>query len=78
MIKEFFEKYDHLCFKLQHDSRYGGGWLMQIYNTTLDFGCKEPIFQQRILDSEFNDSNADFETVIMIPVINWWNNHELD
>ena len=65
MIKEFFEEHDHLCLKLQHISRFGGGWQIRIYNTTLDFGCREPIYEHIILDSEFNDSNADFETIIM-------------
>lgn len=72
MIKEFFEEHNHLCFKLQHIDRYGGGWQIRIYNTTLDFCCTEPIYKHIVLDSEINDSNADFETMIMTPVINWW------
>lgn len=76
MIKEFFEEHDHLCLKLQHIRRYGGGWLIKIYNTTLDFGCRESIYDHIILDSEFNGSNVDFETVIMAPIIDWWNNSE--
>lgn len=72
MIKEFFEKHDHLCFKLQRTGRHSGGWLIRIYNTTLDLGCIDPIYEHIILDSEINNSNVDFETIIMTSVINWW------
>ena len=72
MIKEFFEEHDYLCFKLQHIGRHGGGWLIRIYNTTLDLGCTEPIYEHIVLDFEINNSNVDFETIIMDPVINWW------
>lgn len=74
MLKEFFEEHDHLWFRLQRIDRqcYGGGWLIRIYNTTLDLGCTEPIYEHIILDSEINNSNVDFETIIMTPVINWW------
>ena len=73
MIKEFFENHDHLCFKLQHIGRYGGAWKIQICNSTLELGCSEPIYAHIILDSDIKDSNADFETMIMAPVIRWWN-----
>ena len=72
MIREFFEEHDHLCFKLQHLDVHNGGWQIQIYNTTLDLGCTEPIYKHIVLDSEINNSNADFETMIMTPVIKWW------
>ena len=72
MLKEFFENHDHLCFRLQRTGRHGGGWLIWIYNTTLDLGCTEPIYEHIVLDSEINNSNVDFETIIMTPVINWW------
>lgn len=72
MLKEFFEDHDHLCFRLQRTGRHGGGWLIRIYNTTLDLGCTEPIYEHIVLDSEINNSNVDFETIIMTPVINWW------
>lgn len=70
IIKEFFETRDHLCFKLQHIGRYDGGWKIQIYNTTLDLDCAEPIYEHIVLDSEIDNSNVDFETLIMTPVIN--------
>lgn len=72
MIKEFFEEHNHLCFKLQHIDSHNGGWQIQIYNTTLDFGCTDTIYKHIVLDCEINDSNVDFETMIMTPVINWW------
>ena len=71
MLKEFFEEHDHLCFRLQRTGRHSG-WLIRIYNTTLDLGCTEPIYEHIVLDSEINNSNVDFETIIMTPVINWW------
>ena len=72
MIKEFFEMHDHLCFKLQHIGRHNGKWQVRIYNTTLDLGCTEPIYEHIVLDSEINNSNVDFETMIMTPIIDWW------
>ena len=33
-----------------------------------------PIYDHVILDSEINNSNIGFEAMIMIPVINWWEN----
>ena len=72
MIKEFFEMHDHLCFKLQHIGRHNGKWQVRIYNTTLDFACTDPIYEYTILDSEINNSNVDFETMIMTPSIDWW------
>lgn len=72
MIKNFFEEHDHLSFALQHIGKHGGGWMIRIYNTTFDLGCTEPIYEHIVLDSEINSSGVDFETIIMTPVINWW------
>ena len=68
MIKEFFKKNSHL--KLQHLDLFGGGWKIEIYNTTYDFGIN-PIFGHYIADEELERLNVDFETAIMTPVINW-------
>ena len=70
MIKEFLKNNSHLKLGLQHLGVYGGGWKIQIYNTTYDSGI-EPIFEYYILDEELEQINVDFETAIMTPVINW-------
>ena len=70
MIKEFFKKNSHLKLGLQHLGLYGGGWKIEVYNTTYDFGI-EPIFEHYILDEELESLNVDFETAIMTPVIDW-------
>ena len=44
MIKDFFKKNSHLKLGLQHLDLLGGGWKIEIYNTTYDFGI-EPIFE---------------------------------
>ena len=72
MIKEFFKEHDHLRFSLQHLNIYGGGWKIEVYNTRHDIGI-EPNFVHYILDKDLESLNVDFETAIMIPVINWKN-----
>lgn len=71
MIKEFFKKNDHLKLGLQHLDVYGGCWKIQVYNTTYNSGF-EPIFEHYILDEDMENLNVDFETVIMTPIINWY------
>ena len=75
MIKEFLEKYNHLKLSLQHLDEFGGCWRIQIYNTTYDSGL-DPIFVHYITDEELNNLNLDFETAIMIPVLNWMSENE--
>ena len=70
MIKDFFKKNSHLKLGLQHLDLLGGGWKIEIYNTTYDFGI-DPIFEHYIVDEELERLNVDFETAIMTPVINW-------
>lgn len=70
MIEEFFKKYSHLKLALQHLGLCGGGWKIQIYNATYDFGV-DPIFEYYIRDDELKSLNVDFETAIMTPIINW-------
>ena len=72
MIKELFKEHDYLRFSLQHHNIYGGEWEICIYNTACDFGT-EPIFAHYIIDKELESLNVDFETAIMIPVLNWKN-----
>lgn len=70
MIKEFFEKNTHLKLGLQHVGVNGGGFEVKVYNTTWD--CFSPIFMHFISDSDIQNMNVDFETLIMTPIINWW------
>ena len=71
MIKKFFIEHDHLALALRHVGTHNGEWVIRIFNTTYDFGV-DPIFEHRILDSELDCLNVDFETAIMTPIINWW------
>lgn len=71
MIKKFFSEHSHLKLSLQQLGLFGGGWRIQIYNTTWDSGF-EPIFEHYILNKDIDKLNVDFETVIMTPIINWW------
>ena len=70
MIKEFFEKNTHLKFAIQHLGIHGGGFMINVYNTTYDI--IDPIFEHFITDFELERLNVDFETAIMTPIINWW------
>lgn len=70
MIRDFLEKHTHLKLSLQHLDKFGGCLSIQIYNTTYDSGL-DPIFVHYITNEELNNLNVDFETAIMIPVLNW-------
>ena len=73
-IKEFFEEHTHLKLGLQHLGIFGGGFQIQVYNTTWD--PFEPIFVHFVTDFDVNHLNVDFETIIMTPIINWWRDCE--
>ena len=69
MIKEFLEKNTQFKITIQHLSIHGGGFLVRVYNTTLD--PLEPAFQHFISDFDIAHLKLDFETTIMTPVNNW-------
>ena len=69
MIKNFFEEHTHLKLALQHLGINGGGWLIQVYNTTYDSGY-EPVFSHFVTDFDIEHLKVDFETIIMTPIIN--------
>lgn len=69
-IKEFFEKYDWLKISIQHLGLFGGCWKIEVYNTTWDIF--EPVFEHYITDKMINNLYLDFETIIMTPVLDWW------
>lgn len=71
MIKKFLEEHTHLKLAIQHLGIYGGGFMVQVYNTTWDSGY-EPIHEHFISDFEIEHLRVDFETAIMTPIVNWW------
>lgn len=71
MIKKFFREHSHLKLALQQLGLFGGGWRIQVYNTTWDCGV-EPIFEHYITNEDLDKLKVDFETAIMTPIINWW------
>ena len=73
-LKKFLEEHDcHLKIAIQHLGIFGGGFNIQVYNTTCDYLCQEPIFEHFISDEDIAKLNVDFDTAIMIPIENWWN-----
>lgn len=75
MIEKFFREHSHLKLSLQQLGLFGGGWQIEIYNTTWDGGI-EPIFRHYIMNETIENLNVDFETIIMTPIINWWEDNE--
>jgi hypothetical protein len=71
MIKEFLEKYDHLKIAIQHLGINGGGFKVQVYNTTLDFLCERPIFEHFISDFDVQHSWLNFGALVIVPINNW-------
>lgn len=71
-IKDFFKEHGHLKLSLQHLRLYGGGWMIEVYNTT--WNHTTPVFKHYILDEELDNLNEaiDFETAIMTPIASWW------
>lgn len=74
-FKDFFKKNSHLKLSLQHTDAFGGGYKIQIYNTTYDMGIK-PVYERFMQDIIVDRLNVDFETAIMTPIIKWWEDVE--
>ena len=69
-MKEFLKKYGWLKITIQHLDLHGGGWQIEVHNTTYDLF--EPIFKHYVTDMEMDNLNVAFETVVMTPIISWW------
>lgn len=69
-IKEFLKENSHLKLSIQHLGVYGGGFKVEVFNTTYDFGL-EPVFHYYILDLELDILDVDFDTAILTPIKNW-------
>lgn len=72
MIRQFLKDHPYLSVKISYFTSLGGRWVIQIYNSTFD-RCI-PIFEYTLLEEELNDLNVVFETALMTPVLNWWDN----
>ena len=70
-MKKFLEEQTHLKIAIQHLGIFGGGFKIQVYNTTWD--SFEPVFEHFVMDADISRLNVDFETVIMTPIEKWWN-----
>lgn len=78
MLKEFLQKHTHLSVKFS----YVGGlnnhwtpsnyWVIQVFNNTFDL-CT-PIFEYTMTAEELDKLNVDFETALITPIVNWWDN----
>jgi hypothetical protein len=71
-MEAFFTTNSHLKLSLQHLDLFGGCWKIQIYNTTIDYACMEPIFEHLVTDDLVKNCKVSFETLIMTPILNWW------
>ena len=69
MIKEFLKKHSHLKIAIQEQEIYGGGFMVQVYNTIYDHFV--PVYKHFVSNYEIEKSNVDFETMIMVPIENW-------
>lgn len=75
MLKEFLQKHTHLSVKFSYSNnslQFGSYWIIQIFNNTFDL-CT-PIFEYKMTAKELDNINVDFETALMTPVVNWWDN----
>lgn len=72
MIKKFLEEHTQFKIAIQHLGINGGGFMVQLYNTTWDYTCEKPAYEHFISDFELANLRVDFETAIMTPIINWW------
>lgn len=73
-MKEFFKEHSHLELSLQHISvgPFKGCWRIRIYNKTWDPTRTDPVFEHYVTDELIERCVLDFETVIMTPILNWW------
>lgn len=72
MLKKFLQTHTHLSVKIMYFASQGGYWSIQVFNQTFDFYT--PIFEYKMLANELDNLNVDFETALMTPVVNWWDN----
>lgn len=72
MLEEFLKTHSHLSIKFSYHRARGYYWMIQIFNTTFDL-CT-PIFEYKMTAEELDNLNVDFETALMTPVVNWWDN----
>lgn len=73
--KEFLKKYTHLKIAMQHLEIHGGGYQIEVYNTT--WNSIEPVFKYFISDMEIDKLKVNYETAIMVPIINWYEDGEI-
>lgn len=69
MIKEFLK--EHPFFRLEIvyiDGFWENGWQIRLY----DDRTRIMLFSHKILATAIESLNVDFETAIMTPIINWY------
>lgn len=69
MIKEFLK--EHPFFRLEIvyiDGFWENGWQIRLY----DDRTRIMLFSHKILATAIENLNVDFETAIMTPIINWY------
>lgn len=68
-MKEFLKNNSHLKLTIQRSDEFGGCFVVDIYNLTLD--RYSPVFKHVYTDLECENINVDFNTFIMTPIRAW-------
>lgn len=71
-VKQFLDTNTQFKLSIQHLGLFGGCFKIQLYNTTYDYFCENPVFEHYILDFDIKNLAVDFETVIMTPIVAWF------
>ena len=70
--QEFLSTYTHYKIVEQYKNEFGGGILIEVYDTT--WTLMAPIFRHFISQFDLDNSLLDYEHLVMIPIINWHDN----
>lgn len=69
MIKEFLKEHPFLRLEIVYiDGFWENGWQIRLY----DDRTRIMLFSHKILATAIENLNVDFETAIMTPIINWY------
>ena len=69
---EFLKKNPQYKLVEQYKENFGGGILVEIYDTT--WTLITPIFRHLISQFDLDNLKVDYETIVMAPILNWHNN----
>lgn len=70
MIKKFLSKYTQFAIKIQRLDSNNKNWKVDLYDKT--YSPYKPVFTHCISDATADAFSGKFETLVMAPIENWY------